>query len=191
MKRPALHVGVLAVALILAGCDKSPTAPGERTPAHWATSYNPPAPAGWTSGTFTWTSIEAPGRTMCTALTSQVGHSWPIYLKVKESGEAITILANEDGPPNPSDPFYYLPDTWVGTLSGDTVSATLQAPNGGMSCPSDTSVTPETGGVMTATVSGDQISGSFTAVYGTGASQVTFSFTFHAGFAPTTEGRAK
>ncbi len=122
---------------------------------------------------------------MCAELTSQVGHSWPLYLNVKRSGDSVTILANEDAPPNPNDPIDYSPDKWVGTLAGGSVSASLDAPNGGMSCPADASVTPETGGVMTATVSGGRISGNFSAVYGTGTNQVTFLFSFEAGFAPS------
>lgn len=181
----SLRASLMAFALIAVGCDKPPTVPSAPVIPMGTSAASPFAPAGWTSGTFTWTSIQAPGRTMCAALTSQVGHSWPLYLNVKHSGDSVTILANEDAPPDLNDPIDYAPDTWVGTLIGDTVSASLQAPNGGMACPSDTSITPETGGVMTATVSGGQIAGNFTAVYGTGANQVTFSFSFHAGFAPS------
>jgi hypothetical protein len=49
-----------------------------------------------------------------------------------------------------------------------------------MACPGDASITPEVGGELTATLAGNEISGQYTEVYGSGVSQVTFLFTFYA-----------
>lgn len=175
----------ILAAAVLAGCALSaaacesrpvplPTTPSASTPA----ASSPPVPAGWTSGTFTWDSIEAPSRTICAELSGQVGQSWPLYVRLEQDGNPLILLMNEDAPPDPNDPIDYAPLKWVGGRAGDTIAASLQGGYGGMACPSDASVTPETGGELEATLSANQISGKYTEVYGTGANAVTFRFHF-------------
>ncbi len=127
---------------------------------------------------------------MCSALTGQVGQSWPLYIHVEQSGDAITLLFSEDAPPDPTDPFAGPPEKFVGTRTGDSITATLVEPSEAMGCPSDAAPTPETGGQLTAAVSGNQISGDFTDVFGTGAAEVKFLFHFTAAFAPVQAAKA-
>ena len=49
---------------------------------------------------------------------------------------------------------------------------------GGMGCPQNSAVTPQTGGELRATISGADIAGEFTEVYGAGV--VTFGYTLQA-----------
>jgi hypothetical protein len=93
------------------------------------------------------------------------------------NGDAVT-LSLADGPP---DPFGDGPAIFTGTRNGDAISASRGPENrGGMACPGDASITPEVGGELTATLAGNEISGQYTEVYGSGVSQVTFLFTFYA-----------
>jgi len=72
------------------------------------------------------------------------------------------------------------PGTYVGTIAGGSITAVYQGPFGGLACPSDTSVTPETRGDLTATLTSGGIAGQYTEVYGSGPDSVTFHFVIQA-----------
>jgi len=55
-----------------------------------------------------------------------------------------------------------------------------QGPFGGLACPSDTSVTPETRGDLTAKLVSGALTGQYTEVYGSGPDAVTFHFAIQA-----------
>ncbi len=136
-----------------------------------------PAPAA--NGTMTWTSI-ATTRTLCNDLTKQVGTTYPLWLQLQSQGNSVILKLSHDGPigPPPDDPS----GTWEGTRTGDVINAAYKGPMGGLACPSDVDITPQTGGELTATSSASTLSGRYTEVYGTGSDAVTLIFRFQASF---------
>ena len=119
-------------------------------------------------------------RTLCPGLEQQVGHSWQIWVKMQTTDANVKIFISETSLDNPS-PLDDPPAVFEGTRSGNTVTASRAAVNlGGMACPSDGRITPQTGGALTATIVGAEMSGEYTDVFGTGGDQVTFVFTFRA-----------
>jgi len=67
-----------------------------------------------------------------------------------------------------------------GFALASSITAVYQGPFGGLACPSDASVTPETRGDLTATLTSGGIAGQYTEVYGSGPDSVTFHFVIQA-----------
>jgi hypothetical protein len=178
---PLVLVGAGSLLFAACGGASVPTAPS-------STSSNTAAGAGGDgsiairegvgpNGSFTWQSIMAT-RPLCTELTSQVGHSWPIWVQAETQGTVVTVTISES--PLPPRPFDDPPAVFTGTREGDSIVAVRTGGMGGMACPHDESITPQTGGSLRAVVSGSEISGEYTDVFGDGPSQVAFVFSFHA-----------
>ena len=71
-------------------------------------------------------------------------------------------------------------EVYLGTISGNSISASGANPSGGFACSGDTPVTRQTGANLTATLSGGTITGELTDVFGEGAGAVTLRFSFTA-----------
>jgi hypothetical protein len=175
----AVPLSSAALLLFLwAGCGNQGSSPASPTPQLQLSSAPAPSPATMTAnGRFTWTSIDGP-RSLCRELTSQVGQSWPLLVGIRSDGQSVTLTLSE----GPVDPLGDAPAVFGGSQSGETILASRIAPNGGMACPRDSSITPLVGGDLTATLSGREISGDYTEIYGTGADRETFHFHFVAAF---------
>ena len=190
-RRVAAVLCFAAGALFLARCPDSNVISGPAAstatavPARSATATKSPAssptatvtPLGPSSsltgtGSVTWTSITTT-RALCPEIRNQVGSSYSLMVTVATQGSQVVLtLDHHDDTPG----------TYVGTLSGSSIRAAYQGPLGGLACPSDTTVTPETSGDLTATLSANAITGQYTEVYGSGADAVTFGFEFEAHF---------
>lgn len=156
--------------------DRTPTATATRAPVASSTpTATPTAPSGGLNlsgtGSATWTSIVTT-RPLCPELRNQVGTSYSMRITVRTSGaSAIVTLQFPDDE---------APGTYAGTIAGDQIRAEYQGPFGGVACPGDSVVTPQTGGGLSARLSADAVDGEYSAVYGSGPDDLTFHFTFHA-----------
>jgi hypothetical protein len=131
------------------------------------------------NGTFTWMSIQTT-RAVCPEIATQIGGSWRIWVKLQTNGSEMTLLMSETNLDNP-DPMDDGPAVFKGTRSGNTITATLAPINlGGWACPGDAGITPETAGDLKATIDGQNLSGQYSNVYGTGPNQITAIFKFQA-----------
>ena len=166
-------IGIVSL-IFIAACSSgsSPTAPA-RVPATAG-----PSPSSGANGRVTWTAVQT-ARPMCSEIMRQVGHSYPLWFTMKSEGSSITLTLSHDAPPS-SDPMAEPPSVFQGTRDGNTVTAVNRGIMGGMACPGDASVTPQTGGVLSATIADERIAGEYTEVFGQGDLQVTFVFTFEA-----------
>ena len=176
--------------LLAAGCREShntitglsakatPGTAATATPTPRSRTATPtPGAAQSRNGTVTWASIQTT-RALCPEITNQVGHSWPLWLSMEINNSSVLLrLAHE---PPTHDPLADPPAVFRGRLSGDSISAVNTGILGGFACSKDPSVTPQTGGDLTATLSEHRISGEYTEIYGSGANTVTFLFRFHA-----------
>ena len=175
----------LAVASLLfilsAGCGNDPTSPAASTAVQSTTGTSQnflPSPAGAANGSSTWT-MASSSRSLCPEIERQVGETFELWLGMKLSGDAVTLSLAE-GPEDPT------AANFVGLRHGDVISASRSLVNlGGFGCPGDLTVTPQVGGALTATVTATGIEGEYTEVYGTGANQVTFGFSFRATLPPS------
>ena len=149
--------------------------PSLTAPARTATPASTPTPLGpgatlTGTGSVTWTSIVTT-RTLCPELRDQVGSSYSLTVTLRTDGSSVVLtLDHHDDEPG----------TYVGTIAGGSITAVYQGPFGGLACPSDTSVTPETRGDLTATLTSGGIAGQYDEVYGSGPDAVTFHFVIQA-----------
>ena len=137
-----------------------------------ASTPTPLGPGATLSGTgsVTWTSIVTT-RALCPELRNQVGSSYSLTVTLRTEGSSVVLtLDHHDDEPG----------TYLGTLAGTSITAVYQGPFGGLACPSDTSVTPETRGDLTATLTSGGIAGQYDEVYGSGPDAVTFHFVIQA-----------
>ena len=128
-------------------------------------------------GTVSWVSISSPGRTLCSEITRQVGQTYPLWLTMATAEADVTLELSHEPPSPLGDP----PSVFKGQLAGSDISARSTGTFGGLSCPTDTTITPQTGGALTAKLTDGSIGGEYTEVYGTGDSQIVFLFHFEAG----------
>ena len=172
--RSLLWSATIASLLICAGCNGGglPAQPSPQPTAH-----APFVPAPGSNGSFTWVSIIG-SRPLCKEITSQVGQTWSIWFVMDADGDAVTLTLSES--PLPPNPFDEPPARFRGIRQGNAIVASRTGPMGGMACPQDAGITPQTGGDLTATISGNQIAGEYTEIFGTGPGQVTFVFRFQA-----------
>jgi hypothetical protein len=172
-------IAALSIVAFTLGCSESPShiaspgAPSVVAPA--------PTPTAAANGSVVWTEIRG-SRTLCSEITRQVGHRYPLWLSIRSEGGSVTLSLFHEGPPD-GNPLADPPGVFTGSRSGNEIRAVYSGPMGGMACPTDRSITPQTGGDLSATVSGDRISGEYTEIYGSAADQVTFVFRFEASFA--------
>jgi len=149
--------------------------PSLTAPARTATPASTPTPLGpgatlTGTGSVTWTSIVTT-RTLCPELRDQVGSSYSLTVTLRTDGSSVVLtLDHHDDEPG----------TYVGTIAGGSITAVYQGPFGGLACPSDASVTPETRGDLTATLTSGGIAGQYDEVYGSGPDAVTFHFVIQA-----------
>jgi hypothetical protein len=135
------------------------------------------ASSGLPNGSFTWVSIDT-SRPVCKEITVQVGRSWPIWVTLEGDADSLTLLISESPLPGGflDDP----PAKYQGRRQGSTLVMSRTAPMGGMACPGDGAITPQTGGDLTVTISGHELAGEFRETYSDGIRVTTFRFTFHA-----------
>lgn len=173
--RGFLWSATIASLLICAGCNDGglPTRPSPQP-------LPPPAPfvpAPGSNGSFTLLAIIA-SRPLCPQLTSQIGMTWSLWVAMDTDGDAVTLTLSES--PLPPGPFDDPPARYKGVREGNVIVASRIGPMGGMACPLDLAITPQVGGDLTATISGNQIAGEFRETFGTGADAVTWVSRFQA-----------
>jgi hypothetical protein len=171
-----LGISVIAASVGLCAACSSPTPMAPTLPSAPVTiSQSPTLPP---NGRVTLTSIQS-SRVLCDALTRQVGSSWPTWLIVQFAGDQVTLSFWDDGPPH-SDPLQDPPGVYKGTPIANAVSATFTGGPGAMACPNDRSLTPRTGGTLTATITEAKIVGDCTEVYANNAETTALSLHFEA-----------
>jgi hypothetical protein len=161
---------------VLAACSDgslpTPSAPSGSQPP----GVEPRSPvdrAGMPSnGSFTWISVSAT-RPLCEFITRQLGQSWSLWVKMDTTGNAVRLQLSEE-------PDLTEAAIFEGSRTGDAISASRKNLNMVFGCPQDPFGTPQTGGEMTARLVGQDISGTYTEVFGSSLGQVTSTFTFHA-----------
>jgi hypothetical protein len=172
---------VVGLAVALAGCKGS--SPPATTLAPTPVFINPlpapmpipspPAPAS-NNGTVTWISIVT-SRALCNEITKQVGDSWRVRLAMSSSGNLVRVSIWE-GPPEwePAAQF-------DGVRDGDVVTAARNKESPSiLACPRDLAGTPQTGGDLTMTISGNEVTGKYSEIFGTGPDRATFNFSVQA-----------
>jgi hypothetical protein len=94
------------------------------------------------------------------------------------AGDDVMLTMSEI--PLPVGPLDEGPARFTGSRRGDRVVAARLPPFGGMACPGDGRVTRQTAGTLTATITGDEIAGELTEIFGSGSDQITFGSRFRA-----------
>jgi hypothetical protein len=127
----------------------------------------------------TWVSVSAT-RPLCPEILGQVGTTYPLWITMQIDGASVTLTLAHDPPSN--DPMAEGPGIFRGTINGTSISASYVGPFGGFACRGDVSITRQTGGNLTATLSGNAIAGEYTEIFGEGTAAVTNLFRFTAAF---------
>jgi hypothetical protein len=166
--------GIVAVLILTSACGGSslPTVP---TDVPFAADQMPP------NGRVTLVSITTVF-TSCRPLTRQVNSSWNTWLDLRRDGDAIALSFWDDGPPG-SSPSQDEPGVFMGVRTADAVFASYVGAWDPLRCEGG-SYLLRSGGTLTATISGDQLAGGYTEVYGTDA-EVTLTNHFEAHVWPT------
>ena len=136
-----------------------------------------PAPAS--SGTVTLSAVRSQ-QPQCDFYTSRVGRTEPLWLTMESTGESVRLTLSANGPQEvgpEGEPLSF----FVGSRRGDVVEAEYKGPlSRQLICSPNGDFAREVGGMLIATISGNEISGEYTEVYGNGSRAVTFVFRFSA-----------
>ena len=135
-----------------------------------------PAPAS--SGTVTLSAVRSQ-QPQCDFYTSRVGKTEPLWLTMESTGESVRLTLSANGPPEVGPDGHPL-SFFVGSPRGDVLEAEYKGPLSQLICSPNGDFAREVGGMLIATISGNEISGEYTAVYGNGSHEVTFVFRFSA-----------
>jgi len=168
---------IFGFAAALAGCDRAnqvgsiaaPTPFINPLPAPLAIPS--PEPPASLNGSVKWTSI-ATSRALCKEITNQVGDSWPVRLAMASIGDVVRVDIWE-GPPE-----WEAPAEFDGTRRGEMVTAVRNNRSPlVMSCPPNMTAA-QTGGDLAMTITGKEVAGTYTEVYGTDRDRMTWYFEF-------------